>query len=259
MHKNLLTLLLLGFFSLSAFAQEDPVLKLPTIIVDEGEEFDIDFTTQNFIKIIAMQFTIKWDSSKAEILEVTNYNLPDLGSGNFGLAPVNTERGWLPMVWDDSSLSGVTKDDDEVLFTLRMKAMGDAGDTVAIWFDNTPAVIQVADTSGEAIPHLIENGEIIFSDLVSIDETVKETIAVNSYPNPFNEYTFINFDIKETTDLTLTITDISGRQIYATEETMNKGFHQLKIDAAVFPSPGEYFYYIRTNEYQLFKKLIFVK
>lgn len=260
MHKNLLTLLLVIFFSLSATAQ-DPVLILPSITVDESEEFTVDLTTENFTDLIAMQFTIKWDSSKAEFLEVINFNLPDLDEGNFGIDSLNTntDRGLLPMFWEDESLLGITKDDESVLFSLKMKATGNVGDTLLFQFVGAPAAIEVVNVAQEAIPVTLIEGEILMEDLVGIDDAVEEPIVINNFPNPFTDFTFINFDLKETTSITLTITDISGRQVYATEQTMNSGFHQMKIDASVFPSPGEYFYYVQTNEYQLFKKLIFVK
>lgn len=259
MKINLLTLLLVTFFSLSAFTQA-PKIILPTITVDESEEFIIDITAENFDSLIAMQFTIKWDSSKAQVLEAFNFNLPDLDESNFGLAPVNTDLGLLPMFWEDQTLLGVSREDGTVLFSLRMKATGEVGDVVSFQFVGAPAAIEIVNVAQNAIPDIVMvNSEITYEDLVGVDAAIESTIEVNNFPNPFNEYTFINFDIKETTDLTLIITDISGRQIYTAEKSLNSGFHQMKIDASVFPSPGEYFYYVRTNEYQLFKKLIFVK
>lgn len=258
MYKNLLTLLSVMFLSLSAHAQ-DPALILPSITVDESEEFELDITTENFVGLIAMQFTIDWDSSKAEVLEVLNFNLPDLDTTNFGLIASNTDRGWLPMLWEDESQVGIDREDGAILFTVKMRATGEPGDTIHFNFEGIPAAIEIVNANQDPIPVNLQNGEVILEDLVGIDNAINEPIKVNTYPNPFNEYTNINFDIKETTAITLIITDISGRQIYATEKTMDNGSHQLRIDASVFPSPGEYFYYVRTNEYQLFKKLIFVK
>lgn len=245
---------------MSALSQ-DPVLILSSATIDESEEFTIDLTAENFTDLIAMQFTMKWDSSKAQFLEVLNFNLPGLDEGNFGIDSLNTntDRGLLPMFWEDESLLGVSEDDGSILFSVKMKATGEVGDTVYFQFVGAPAAIEVVNVAQEAIPVTLIQGEIVMEDLVGIDAAVENQIEVNNYPNPFTDYTYINFDLKETTDITLTITDISGRQIYATEKTMNNGFHQMKIDASVFPSSGEYFYYVQTNEYQLFKKLIFVK
>ena len=246
------------FFSLSSHAQ-DPALILPSITVDESEEFQLDITTENFTALIAMQFTIKWDSSKAQVLDVLNFNLPDLDTANFGLISTNIDRGLLPMLWEDKTQVGIDREDGTILFSIRMKATGEPGDTIFFDFVGAPAAIEIVNVNQDPIPVDLQSGEVILEDLVGVDNAIEQPIKINIYPNPFNEYTYINLDIKETTDVTLIITDISGRQIYKTEKTMNNGFHQMKIEASVFPSPGEYFYYVHTNEYQLFKKLIFVK
>lgn len=61
------------------------------------------------------------------------------------------------------------------------------------------------------------------------------------YPNPANEYVNLSFTLPENDDLTLTITDVIGKNtklIYT--GTYNKGENTVKIETAHFTS-GTYF------------------
>ena len=76
MIKNLLTLLFFTILSLSLHGQDLPTPILPELTADvNDEEIEIDVKVVNFTDMVSMQFTIAWDSTKLEFIEVTNYNL----------------------------------------------------------------------------------------------------------------------------------------------------------------------------------------
>lgn len=259
MYKNLLILLLVSTIGLSLQAQ-DPTMTLPNIIVDESEEFEIEVSVSNFTDLITMQFTIEWDPAKMSLLDITDFNLTDLDESRFGDTTVNTDLGLLPMSWEDKDLSGTSVPDGTVIFKLKMQAMGNPGDTIELNFVDAPAEIEVADLTFDAIPHIIENGQVVFEDIVNIEEVEKSNVQLlANYPNPFTDYTTIEFELQETTNTTLIITDLTGKEIYRNTERLNSGFHQKKINATIFPSSGEYIYYVQTNSNQLLEKMIFVK
>jgi hypothetical protein len=259
MYKNLLTFLLVCAIGLSLQAQ-DPTMTLPSIIVDESEEFEIEMSVSNFTDLITMQFTIQWDPTKMTLLEIPYFDLLDLDSSRFGIASANLDEGKLPVSWEDKNLSGTTIPDNTVIFKLRMQAMGNPGDTVQLLFVNTPASIEVADLTFEAIPHVVEHGQVVFEDIVGIEQLAKSNIqSLVNYPNPFTDFTTIEFELQETTNTTLIITDLTGKEIYRNTEKMTSGFHQKKIDSAIFPASGEYIYYVQSKSNQLLEKMIFVK
>lgn len=259
MYKNLLTLLLVCTIGMSLQAQ-DPSIIFPQIIADESEEFEIEVSVSNFESLVGMQFTIQWDPAKMHLLEIFDFNLPELDSTNFGIIAVNLDEGKLPVLWDDDSLVGVTVPDETVIYKLRMQATGTVGDTIPLIFAAGPASTELVDNGLNPVPVIEVEGQVIFEDIVGIKQLEKSNIqSLAIYPNPFTDFTTIEFELQETTNTTLIITDLTGKEIYRNTEKMTNGFHQKKIDSAIFPSTGEYIYYVQTNNNQLLEKMIFVK
>jgi tetratricopeptide (TPR) repeat protein len=88
----------------------------------------------------------------------------------------------------------------------------------------------------------------------------------DNYPNPFNPHTTLAFDLPEEARVTLTIYDITGRQVMTLtrDEAFPAGFHQIRWDgqnAAGRPvSSGVYLYAMKTSTgFQRIKKMVMVK
>lgn len=262
MYKTLLTIFLVLSLGLSLSAQQ-PTFSLSSINVDQGEEFEVSMKVTNFTNLITMQYTISWDPTMLEFVEVTSGNLPyiNLGpDGTFGDTTLNTDLGLLPVVWVDNTLLGVTVDNETVIFTFTMKALDTTG-IAPLTFIGAPAAIEIVDVTQNPVPGTYEDGEITISGMVNNVEVNKNDHlqSLKNFPNPFTDYTHIEFELKETTNITLTLTDLSGREVYRKTQRMSEGTHQVKIDASTLPVSGEYIYKVQTTDNQLIKKLIFVK
>ncbi len=80
-----------------------------------------------------------------------------------------------------------------------------------------------------------------------------------NYPNPFNATTNIEFDLPNSTYITLIVFDITGREISrVVNEHLNAGSYKVTFDAAKLPS-GIYFYRLSTNEFVKTNKMILTK
>ncbi|MEM6964691.1 MAG: cohesin domain-containing protein [Bacteroidota bacterium] len=259
MYKNLLTFLLVIAFGLPSFGQQ-PTIILPEIIVDESEEFEMEVKVNNFTDLITMQYTIQWDPTKLDFVEISNMGLPYMDAATFGDTSINTDNGLLPVAWVDDFLNGVSVDDETVIFTLTMKAKGAVGDSIPLIFIDSPTVKEIVDVTQNPVATTYETGLIVLQDLVNIQPNLSENIqSLKAFPNPFTEQTYLSFDLQKSTDVTVTITDISGKEIYSHTQYMNSGIQQLEIDGSIFPGAGNYIYQAKTTEHQLNGKLIFVK
>jgi hypothetical protein len=84
-------------------------------------------------------------------------------------------------------------------------------------------------------------------------------ILFQNYPNPFNAKTVIKYQLPNTTDVNLTIYDITGRNIAVlVNEQKQPGYYEVTFDASNLAS-GIYFYQLRAGEFISSKKLVLLK
>jgi len=80
-----------------------------------------------------------------------------------------------------------------------------------------------------------------------------------NYPNPFNRATKIPFTILKKAEVTLTIFDLTGKEILSiVPKEYNPGYHTIEFKAAELGS-GIYIYRLRSGEHCCVRKMLFVK
>jgi len=97
------------------------------------------------------------------------------------------------------------------------------------------------------------------------DTETKETADTNplmlrNYPNPFNGQTIIEYELVNDSPVTLTITNITGKQIevLSDHEMQTKGVHRITFNGHHYPA-GVYYYTIQAGEYIGTQKMTLVK
>lgn len=92
------------------------------------------------------------------------------------------------------------------------------------------------------------------------DPTVPSAFELmQNYPNPFNPSTTFTFSIPSSSFVTLTVTDLLGREVAkVVSEELRAGRHTRQWNAANVPS-GMYFYTIHAGTYTDTKKLTLMK
>ena len=95
----------------------------------------------------------------------------------------------------------------------------------------------------------VEENEIIPQDFV----------LYQNYPNPFNPSTIIGYQLPVTSNVTLKVYDILGREIATlVNEQKPAGKYELKFDGSELAS-GVYFFTLKTGNYAETKKMILMK
>ncbi len=80
-----------------------------------------------------------------------------------------------------------------------------------------------------------------------------------NFPNPFNPVTNINYQVSKSSNVTLNIYDVLGREIETlVDKRLNPGRYTVQFDGADHPG-GLYFCSLRTDDYISIKKIIFLK
>jgi Secretion system C-terminal sorting domain len=77
-------------------------------------------------------------------------------------------------------------------------------------------------------------------------------------PNPFSQATTISFTLPETNKAVLTVFDITGRQVFTSNNDFKTGYNEVILNKSVFQTTGTYFYRLTTDKYVAVKKLQFV-
>ncbi len=83
--------------------------------------------------------------------------------------------------------------------------------------------------------------------------------GISNYPNPYNPSTTINFQIKETGNVTITVYDALGRKVKElVNEVKQPGSYNILFDGTNLSS-GIYFYTMRVNNFTASKKMLLTK
>jgi len=95
-----------------------------------------------------------------------------------------------------------------------------------------------------------------------LETLTKENIRLEqNSPNPFNEYTFFSFKLKEPSVVTLQVSDIFGQCIAqpVLNEAMPAGKHTLRFDPSLHNlTPGTYYYTLITQKETLSRKMLYI-
>ncbi|MGZ5244349.1 MAG: T9SS type A sorting domain-containing protein [Bacteroidia bacterium] len=117
--------------------------------------------------------------------------------------------------WDITGLYKTTATPDSAIVTLYSDVTNQIGFGTSLWIDNmsfnmtTPVGIE-------------EKAEREFS---------LQKVAVKAYPNPMNQYAYINYSISEKANVRLVVTDITGREVAnLVNESKPAGNHQVKLE-----------------------------
>jgi hypothetical protein len=108
------------------------------------------------------------------------------------------------------------------------------------------------------IQHVLDNGG--GPDAVRTTEQLPQEFQLGqNYPNPFNPTTRIDYDITQTTFVSIQVYDILGREVtQLVNEMKQPGSYSIRFDGANLPS-GIYFYAIHAGDFHLVRKMLLIK
>lgn len=128
------------------------------------------------------------------------------------------------------------------------------------------ALVKVVDSNGNPVTFYQNNWETnsliltfgtTFARVTSApaEEFISE-LKVNCYPNPFTERAFVDFTLVEGSDVTVTISDITGK----TAMTLASGYydsgkHSLNLNASSLKA-GIYFCKVKAGNFEVTRKLV---
>lgn len=174
------------------------------------------------------------------------------------------------LIWCDNDLTGqgihtnfkLSKDGEFI---------GVVSDDGKTWIDSLSFSTQTSDISYGRIPDGSINWGIMTPTpgnanvLTNVkDEIIPTEFKVSIFPNPFNPSTSIQYSLPNTSDVTIKIYDLLGKEIWSQEQTLQlPGFHTISWNGVnnngSFVSSGIYLCRISTQKFNTTKKLVLMK
>ena len=113
-------------------------------------------------------------------------------------------------------------------------------------------------TYSNYVKNFYDNNFIVSVQNISSEVPEQFSLSQN-YPNPFNPKTIINYELRITNYVSLTVFDIMGREVTTlVNEKQSPGTYQVEFDGSGFAS-GVYFYKIVAEGFTDVKRMMLVK
>lgn len=118
----------------------DLTFNISSTTVQNGDQTCLAFSVDNFDAITGMEFSITYDQTQLQFVDVQNLNLKDLSASSFGRPGEGANPlGTIKVSWLDFSASGVTLADGTVLFEICFEAIGSGGSSTVTLASNAEA------------------------------------------------------------------------------------------------------------------------
>lgn len=128
-------------------------VNVPDVNANSGEQICLDFSLLDFEDIISMQYTISWDASVLEFVDVDGYNLPGISGDNFNLLP---SQDALVFAWNEPTTQGTSVSDGTNFTQICFNVVGDCNDVSTIQIQGLPTPVEITnvDDPGQDIGYL---------------------------------------------------------------------------------------------------------
>jgi hypothetical protein len=199
-----------------------------------------------------MEYSIPVKSlNKVEAVQAALQLSPDLELISIENGAIDLETS---MAFDEASNTlkfigvGESIEEGEILFTLHLKTRqsGNTNDLIRLSQEELESKVLLA--GGETI-----NGELYFQ------KDSNSGIKTTASPNPFSDQINIRFEIENSSSLDFRITDIQGKEIYASYASYESGLHEIVVPGSLFPRAGIYYYQFKSEDVFQVGKIIHLK
>lgn len=214
-----------------------------------GETVTIDFTAQNLNEILGCQFTLNFDNSKLEFVEIEGGD--KVSNENFGL--VLLEEGAITTSWNHLAESANEGSNDEVLFGLTFRVKSDALLSDLLNINSRFTAAEAYSTTEERL-----DVDLQFNQTNGLVLEAENFTLYQNNPNPFKEATSIGFNLPEAGTATLTIYDLSGKTLKSVTQDFAKGYNELNVIHTELQGSGIFYYRLDTPSHTATRKMVLV-
>ncbi|MCB0688164.1 MAG: T9SS type A sorting domain-containing protein, partial [Saprospiraceae bacterium] len=212
-----------------------------------GDIYEVPIRVRDFDNIRGMQYTLKFDQKRLEILDLENGISEISESQNFNLG--NLKDGWISSSWFDYETKSITLQEGTEIYKLKVRALstGQLSDVISVNSSHTAAE---AYTGAKDLQIAL-----VFAQSESEPEQFE---LYQNTPNPFTNYTKIGFTVPKSGPATLSIFDVTGKLVKVIDGVANKGHNEWRLEEFDLPSGGVLYYKLETGQNAAVRKMILI-
>ena len=141
----------------------------------------------------------------------------------------------------------------------RQSSLNETGNDANAYRQNFEDILSFLDEE-DSESHTIRLMINHISELLNLEYLPENFKLYQNYPNPFNPVTTISFDLKQGSEVSLSIYDIKGNMVYENDfGYLNPGLFNYVLDAKDYTS-GAYIYSIASSSgFTAYKQMILIK
>jgi hypothetical protein len=237
---SVILLLTLSFLSVKSYTQSEKSAGFQMVEISDNSvtltyqdtltlpsytAFDLPVKMLTGHEISALTIGLYYESEYIEIDSVI------LDKKFFGFYYNITDSLFL-IVW--SNTNPVTISDNDTLLTFKMRSMDLSG-----MEGTTKLDLKESSEFADPLANIIQGVILETAEIEYLEPEPPDTItgfSLRVYPNPFNDFTTIDFNLKIESQVKLTLFNPDGMEVRSWEETTYpKGNHQVRLYASDYP------------------------
>jgi hypothetical protein len=203
----------------------------------EGDFVEMTLSSEQASALAGMQFALQFDG--LELVDLAGKDL-EIADNNFALIADDV------MSFSWNSLSNVNAQD---LMTIKYRATKSGRLSESITLASTTNAEAYIGGALTTIPVTL-SGQ---------DNSEHEFVLYQNNPNPFRGMTTISFNLPSESPVTITVTDVTGKLVYAEEGVFQKGMNSLDFNTQGWNASGLLYYTIETDNHSATNKMIVLK
>ena len=218
--------------------------KVLDLVIDDrtvaaGETFELPVYAADAISLEGMQFSLDL-ATGIQLVDVKS-GMMDVTEDNFGWLNNRT----ITSSWNKAE--GLAVDETQVLFTLVLKAGATTKLSEAISLLSNPTVAEAYNTDSDIM-------DLALTFRGSEDRFDFELLQ--NEPNPFISTTQIGYVIPQSGEVTLTLFDLTGKQILVQKVNGVKGLNKVELSKDDIGAQGMIYYQVQFQGYTATKKML---